>query len=279
MSAIRLKKKTKKLGIYLVLLAQSLIIIIPLFIMINSSLKASRSIFKDPFGLPSPVYFGNFVKLFIEQDYVTYFINSITVASGSLLTILIFASLASYAIAKYSFRWNVQIYTFFIIGLMIPIRLGTINIMQLFIRMDLYNTLWSLIIVYSAMGIPAGVLILTGFLKDIPDELSDAARIDGCTETGIFIRVIVPLLSPALVVAAVYNLMPIWNDFWFAIILINKESVFTIPLATARLFGKHETDFGLLYAILTAAAVPPIVLFVGLSKYFIRGLTSGAVKG
>ncbi|MDD5077349.1 MAG: carbohydrate ABC transporter permease, partial [Sphaerochaetaceae bacterium] len=215
----------------------------------------------------------------VQQNYLSYFANSIIVTLFALATIIVFASLASYAIGKYSFKGNAQVYTFFILGLMIPIRLGTINIMQMFITMDLFNKLLALVIVYAAMGIPAGIMILTGFIRDIPDELSDAARIDGCSETGIFIRIIVPLLSPAIVVAAVYNLMPIWNDFWFPLVLINKDQLSTIPLATARLFGKHETDFGLLYAILTAAAIPPIALFVGLSKYFIKGLTSGAVKG
>jgi raffinose/stachyose/melibiose transport system permease protein len=93
------------------------------------------------------------------------------------------------------------------------------------------------------------------------------------------LRIIVPLLTPAIVVVAVYNLIPIWNDFWFPLILINRDELMTVPLATARLFGKHETDYGLLFAILSAAAIPPIALFVTLSRYFIKGLTAGAIKG
>jgi len=273
------KNSFLKTLLYCILALQSAVIFFPLFLMTISSLKASREIFKNPFALPSAVNLKNYIKLFINQDYELYFLNSIVISLSAILMILVCTSLASYALGKYRFRGNKQIFFFFLIGLMIPIRLGTINIMQMFLKLNLFNNLLSLIIVYTAMGIPAGILIFTGFIREIPEELSDAARIDGYGETKIFLQVIVPLLSPAIVVVAVYNLMPIWNDFWFPLILINKESLMPIPLATARLFGKHETDYGLLFSILTAAALPPIVLFLTLSRYFIKGLTAGAIKG
>lgn len=265
--------------LYLVLSIESAIVFFPLFLTVISALKTSREIFMRPFGLPNPGTLKNFIKLFVRQRYELYMLNSIFVSLTAIGIILVVTSLASYAIGKYKFRGNNQVFIFFLLGLMLPIRLGTINIMQLFLKLNLYNSLVSLILVYAAMGIPAGILIFTGFIKDIPEELSDAARIDGYGETKIFTNVIVPLLSPAIVVVAVYNLIPIWNDFWFPLILINKENLMTIPLATSRLFGKHETDFGLIFAILTVAALPPIALFVALSRYFIRGLTAGAIKG
>lgn len=279
MKATAIKRKISHSFIYVVLLLQSLLIILPIFIMVNSSLKPSREIFKHPFGLPNPVTLKNFIKLFVTQNYGLYLMNSLIVSLSAIVIILIVSSFVSYALAKYTFKANKYFYMFFIMGLMLPIRLGTINLIQMFIKLNLFNTPFALIAVYSAMGIPAGVLIFTGFIRDIPNELIDAARIDGYNETMIFLRIIVPLLSPGIVVVAVYNLMPIWNDFWFPLILINKPKFMTIPLATAQLFGKHETDFGLLYAILTVAAIPPMLLFVGLSRYFIAGLTAGAIKG
>jgi raffinose/stachyose/melibiose transport system permease protein len=262
-----------------VLLAQSAIVLFPILLMLVSSLKASRFIFKNPFALPKPIFLDNYARLFIQQSYERYFFNSLLVTFLAILLAVFVTSLASYAIAKYSFRGNRTVFLYFLLGLMLPIRLGTINIMQIFIAINLFNSLISLIIIYTAMGIPAGILIFTGFIREIPDELSDAARIDGYGETRIFISIIVPLLSPAIVVVAVYNLVPIWNDFWFPLILINRDELMTIPLATARLFGKHETDYGLLFAILSAAAFPPIILFVAMSRYFIKGLTAGAIKG
>jgi len=279
MTWLRVRRRTLRTLLYLVLVAQSMVVLFPILLMLLSSVKASRLIFKNPFALPKPLFLDNYARLFIQQSYERYFLNSVLVTSLAILFAIMATSLASYAIAKYRFRGNQTVFLYFLIGLMLPIRLGTINIMQIFIAINLFNSLVALVIIYTAMGIPAGILIFTGFMREIPDELSDAARIDGYGETHIFVSIIVPLLSPAIVVVAVYNLVPIWNDFWFPLILINKDSLMTIPLATARLFGKHETDYGLLFAILSAAAVPPIILFVALSRYFIKGLTAGAIKG
>ncbi len=268
-----------KLGIYIFLIFQGVIILFPLLMMTMSSFKSNREIFKNPFSFPSSFNLENFSDLFIKASYERYFFNSLIVSCCAILITIAVSSLAAYAIAKYNFFGNRIVFFYFLAGLMIPIRLGTINILQMFIKMNLYDNLISLIIVYSAMGIPPGILIFTGFMKEIPEELSDSARMDGCSEVGIYRRIIVPLIGPAIVVVAVYNLIPIWNDFWFPLILINSDNLMTIPLATARMFGKHETNYGLVFAILTAAAVPPIILFASLSRYFIKGLTAGAVKG
>lgn len=229
--------------------------------------------------MPTSFNLINYIKLFEKANYATYFLNSLIVSASSILIILIVSSLASYALSKYSFFGNKFLSLYFLAGLMIPIRLGTINIMQIFQTLHLYNNLLSLIIIYSAMGIPAGILIFSGFIREIPNELDDSGRVDGCSEFGIFGRIIVPLLGPAIVVVAVYNLIPIWNDFWFPLVLINNENLMTVPLATAKLFGQYETDYGVIFALLTSAAVPPMILFVTLSRYFIKGLTAGAIKG
>ncbi|MBN2073534.1 MAG: carbohydrate ABC transporter permease [Actinobacteria bacterium] len=266
-------------GIYFVLILQCLAISLPLLLMVMSSFKTNREIFRTPFKFPAALNLENYVDLFLESNYLRYFLNSIIVSVAAILITLMVSSLASYAISKYNFPLNRFIFFYFLAGLMIPIRLGTINIMQMFIKLNLYNNLLSLIIIYSAYGIPAGILIFTGFMREIPNELSDSARVDGCSEIGIFRKIIVPLIGPAIVVVAVYNLIPIWNDFWFPLVLINSDNLMTIPLATAKLFGKHETNYGLIFAILTAAAIPPMILFATLSRYFIKGLTAGAIKG
>ena len=265
--------------IYIILAIQSIVVIYPIFLTIITSLKTNREIFKNPFGMPTSFNLINYIKLFEKANYATYFLNSLIVSASSIIIILIVSSLASYALSKYNFFGNNFLSLYFLAGLMIPIRLGTINIMQIFQTLHLYNNLLSLIIIYSAMGIPAGILIFSGFIKEIPNELNDSGRVDGCSEFGIFRKIIVPLLGPAIVVVAVYNLIPIWNDFWFPLVLINNENLMTVPLATAKLFGQYETDYGIIFALLTSAAIPPMVLFITLSRYFIKGLTAGALKG
>lgn len=275
----KLRMKTGHFFIYIILFIQSIVVIYPIFLTIVTSLKTNRQIFKNPFGMPTSFNLTNYIKLFEKANYATYFLNSLIVAAGSLIVILLVSSLASYALSKYTFFGNKFLSLYFLAGLMIPIRLGTINIMQIFQTLHLYNNLLSLIIIYSAMGIPAGILIFSGFIREIPNELNDSGRVDGCSEFGIFRKIIVPLLGPAIVVVAVYNLIPIWNDFWFPLVLINNENLMTVPLATAKLFGQYETDYGIIFALLTSAALPPMILFITLSRHFIKGLTAGAIKG
>jgi len=144
---------------------------------------------------------------------------------------------------------------------------------------SLTDSLLSLIIIYSAVGIPFGVLICTGFIREIPEELSNAARMDGSGEPGIFMRIIIPNVRPAIAATAIINILPIWNDFWFPLILIGSDEKKTFPLATASLFGQFETDFGLVFAALSLAAMPMIVLYLLISKQYLRGIESGALKG
>jgi raffinose/stachyose/melibiose transport system permease protein len=147
------------------------------------------------------------------------------------------------------------------------------------INISLFDTLSSLIIVFVSMGIPLGVFILYDFIRMIPEELSNSARIDGAGEGAIFRRIVVPLIQPALASVAIVNFIPIWNDFWFPLILIRSNSQRPVPLATAILFGQFETNFGMVFAVLSLASLPVMIFYLVLSQYFIKGITSGAMKG
>lgn len=162
---------------------------------------------------------------------------------------------------------------------MIPIKISTINIVQIMNSLHLFDNLMALIIINTVMGIPLGIFILTDFIKAVPEELSNAARIDGCSDYGIFFKIMLPLIKPALSMVAIINLLPIWNDFWFPLILIRSDNMKTLPLAVASLFGQYETQWGLVFAALTIASVPLIIFYLILSKQFIKGLSEGAFKG
>jgi raffinose/stachyose/melibiose transport system permease protein len=171
------------------------------------------------------------------------------------------------------------LYFYFIAGLIIPIKLGTIGILKTMITLHLFDNIASLVIVNVAMGIPFGVFVLTDFIRMIPEELSNSARIDGCSEPKIFYKIIVPLIRPALAAVAIINFIPIWNDFWFPLVLIRSDNIKTVPLATALLYGQYETNFGLIFAVLSMASLPVIIFYLILSRQFIKGLTAGALKG
>jgi raffinose/stachyose/melibiose transport system permease protein len=278
-----IKSKAKKNITTAVLLSlliiYALTIIYPLFLMFITSLKTTREIFTNPFGLPEKFNLSGYIKLLTISHYLKYFKNSLIVSFVSLAIVMVSSSTASYILAKYNIRGRGFLYLFFVAGLIIPIRLGTISIMRMMIGMHLNNHLMSVIILSTAVGIPFGVFILTDFIKMIPEELSNAARIDGCSEPGIFRIVILPLLRPALAAVAIVNFIPIWNDFWFPLVLLKDDSVRTVPLATALLFGQYSTDYGLVFAVLSMASIPVITIYLIFSKQFVKGLSSGALKG
>lgn len=273
------QKWSVKLPIYTLLTLYSALILFPLYLMFVTSLKNNRQIFTTPFGLPSPPDPSGYLKLFTVSQYQVYFGNSILVTLITLALIVLLTSLASYALAKYRFPARILIYVYFIAGLIIPIRLGTIGILKSMIALGLFDTRWSLVIVFLAMGIPLGIFILYDFIRMIPEELSNSARIDGCSEHLIFRRIVMPLTKPALAAVAIVNFIPVWNDFWFPLILIRSNSAKTVPLATALLFGQFETNFGMVFAVLSMASIPVMIFYLLLSRYFVKGITAGAMKG
>ncbi len=276
---IKFKNGTVRTLLYVILIIYSMSIFYPIFLMIITSLKENREIFTRPYSLPQSFNLDSYMYLFKISNYLIYFRNSIIITLTSLLIILALSSLISYVLAKYRFIGSRFLYFYFIAGLIIPIKLGTIGIIRIMLGLHVFDTLAALIIVYVAMGIPFGVFILTDFIRLIPEELSNSARIDGCSEPEIFFRIILPLIRPALAAVAIINFIPIWNDFWFPLLLVRTDNVKTIPLATALLYGQYETNFGLIFSVLVAASLPVIIFYLIMSRQFIKGLSSGALKG
>jgi raffinose/stachyose/melibiose transport system permease protein len=266
--------------LYWALMAVYLVVIFyPVYLMVVTSLKPNAEVFTNPFGPPRGLYLDNYVNMVSRSNYGTYFVNSIVVVVSSIAAIVVLSSLAAYILAKYRFRGSAALYAFFVAGLIIPIKLGTISILKLMIGWGLNDSLGSVILVSVATGIPFGVFILTDFIRMIPEELSAAARIDGCGEASIFGRIIAPLLLPAIAAVAVVNFIPVWNEFWFPLVLLKSDAVKTVPLATALLFGQYQTNYGYVFAVLTMASVPVVLMYLIFSKWFIKGMTEGSVKG
>ncbi|MBE3090831.1 MAG: carbohydrate ABC transporter permease [Candidatus Atribacteria bacterium] len=276
---IKIKDGLLKSLLSIILIIYAVSIFFPILLMLLTSLKGNREIFTNPYGLPHIFNLDNYIKLIKISNYLVYFKNSIIVAVTSIFLILIISSLASFVIAKYRFIGDRFLYFYFIAGLIIPIKLGTIGILKTMITLHLFDNIASLVIVNVAMGIPFGVFVLTDFIRMIPEELSNSARIDGCSEPKIFYKIIVPLIRPALAAVAIINFIPIWNDFWFPLVLIRSDNMKTIPLATALLYGQYETNFGLIFAVLSMASLPVIIFYLILSRQFIKGLSAGALKG
>jgi raffinose/stachyose/melibiose transport system permease protein len=274
-----LKRINRNIGSHIVLIVWSLVVLFPLWVMLINSFKDRLSIYQNPFGLPKKWNFINYGAVLGDGDFLVYFRNSFVAVILSLTLLLVAGSFAAYALANWRGKFSRILYFFFIAGMMLPIKIASIKILELVRFLGLINTIWSLIPVYTAMGIPIAVFILTEFIRQIPYELTEAGIIDGAGRFRIFARIIAPLLRPALATTAIYNMVPFWNDLWFPLIFITDDRAKTLLLGVTRLFGQYQTDWSRVLAVLTLSAIPVIILYLLMSKQFIKGLTAGAVKG
>ena len=197
---------------------------------------------------------------------------------ASILLILMFGTMAAYAIARYEFRASGWFLMFFISGMTVPLKLAIIPLFIELDRLHLVDSLAGLVLVYVAMGLPSAIFIMTGFLRSLPRELEESARMDRASEARIMLSIMLPLARPAMVIVAIQNAVQIWNDFFFPLILISSDDLKTLPQGLTVFMGEFVTDWGVLFTGLTLAALPIMALYIILSRHFIAGITQGAVK-
>lgn len=279
-SALRsVRVSGRAVGIHAVLLAYALIALFPVLLIVINSFKTRAAIFSQPYLPPLPEVFTSigYRTIFERAHFVQYFANSAIVASVAMTLILFFGAMAGFALAEYRFRGNAWVGLYLALGIMIPIRLGTVSILRIMSSLGLVNTLWALILVYAAQGLPLAVFILQQFMRQVSADLKDAARIDGMSEYRIF-WLILPLVRPAAATVAVFSMIPIWNDLWFPLILAPGEATKTVTLGAQQFIGQFINDWNAILASLTLAMVPVLVVYVLVSRSLIRGLTAGALK-
>ncbi|MBV8586244.1 MAG: carbohydrate ABC transporter permease [Verrucomicrobia bacterium] len=264
---------------HFILLAYSLLALFPIVLTVINSFKNGLAIFGEPYNLPGAQSFtlDGYQNLFTGSRFDIYFLNSFLVTAGSLILILVTSSLAAFALSEYKFRFNSLTSLYLAIGIMVPIRLGTVGILQLIVGLHLTNTLAGLILVYTAQGIPLAVFILTIFMRQLPRDLKDAARIDGANEYRIY-WLILPLVRPAIGSVLALSMIPIWNDLWFPLILAPGEATRTLILGAQTFLGEFANDYSSVLAALTLAILPPVLLYLVFSRQLIRGITAGALK-
>lgn len=263
-----------------VLILYTLIALFPVFVIVVNSFKSRRAIFADPLALPGADTFDlvGYRTVLQQGDFLLYFQNSMVVTLGSLFCVLLFGAMAAFALSEYRFRGNSLLGLYLALGIMIPIRLGTVAILQMMVASGLVNTRTALVLVYTAQGLPLAVFILSEFMCNVSDDLKNAGRIDGLSEYTIFFRLVLPLVRPAMATVAVFTMIPIWNDLWFPLILAPSEATKTLTLGSQVFIGQFVTNWNAVLAALGLAIVPVLVLYLIFSRQLIRGITAGAVK-
>ncbi|MBI9081102.1 MAG: carbohydrate ABC transporter permease [Pseudodesulfovibrio sp.] len=267
-------------AIHAILLSYMLLALWPIFLTIINSFKSRKAIFRDPMGLPGVDSFSlkGFEKVLLRSDFEIYFMNSIIVTIATLALVLLLGTMAAWALSEYRFKGNKWLGLYLAVGIMIPIRLGSVSLLQLIVNMNLANTLTALVLVYIAQSLPLAIFILSEFMQQIPQDLKEAARCDGVSEYTIFFKVILPLTRPAIATVGVFTLVPVWNDLWFPLILAPSDKTQTITLGVQQFIGQYVTDWNAVLASLTLAIVPILIIYILLSRHLIRGITAGAVK-
>ncbi|MGY3345678.1 MULTISPECIES: carbohydrate ABC transporter permease [unclassified Bradyrhizobium] len=274
------EQRARSLGVHVVLIAYSLLAVGPILLVVMNSFKVRNAIFGSPLAPPEAATFSliGYEKVFRSSHILTYYSNSLMVTLVSMALVLLFGAMAAWALTEYRFRGSTALALFLSIGIMVPIRLGSVAILNMMRSAGLNDTLTALILVYVAQGLPMSIFILSEFIQQIPKDLRDAARCDGVPETRIFFEVVAPLLRPAIATVAVFTIVPIWNDLWFPLILTSSDSTHTVTLGVQQFLGQYITDWNSVLAALSMAILPVVIIYVILSRQLIAGLTSGAVK-
>ena len=258
------------------------ILLFPLFWTLNTSLKTEQEIFQNP-----PTFYPHVLN---TQSYAAQvetgdfnmfrsFANSFLISVGSMLIAVVLAVPASYGIAKYRYRGRKLMLLFFLVTQMLPVSVLLTPMFIMFKGMHVYNTWWSAILADATIGIPFSVLILKNYFASIPKELEEAAYIDGCTRFGAFMRILVPVAKPGIVVCAVFSFLYAWGDLAYGMTFILDQQKRPITAGIFNFMGQYGTKWSYLSAFAIVTVIPVALIFIFMQKYIIAGMTNGAVKG
>ena len=242
------------------------------------SLRTTPEIFASPYALPSSIHWGKFVDAWTKSNYGTYFWNSTIVVVTAVALLTVIGAMVAHCLARYRFRGNRLVRFVILSGMILPPQLMILSLFQILLEYHLYNTLTGLIIVYVAGHLAITVYILEGFFAQIPQDLFDAARLDGYSDLEIFWRITLPIGVPALFTTVTLNFIMLWNEFLYAVVLLTEDDKRTLPLGIMHFMGNHQLDVGMVATGLMIAIGPVILLYAFFSETMIRGMTAGAVR-
>ena len=277
---MRNNSKAARIFIYAGLILWLLVNLFPVYWMFTFSLKNNAEIFgENVIGLPQHWLWSNYTSAMKTGKMGVYFMNSVIVAVATILITLVAAVMATFALSRLVWKRRKALNKFFMLGLTIPIHASIVPVYVTLSRLHMLNTYWALIIPYSAFSLSMAILVCTGFMNEIPFELDEAACIDGCSVWGIFIRIICPLMKPAVATVGIYTFLQCWNELMFANIFISKTALKTLPVGVQALSGQYTTNWGPIGAALVLATFPTLLIYLFLSKKIQESFIAGAIKG
>lgn len=267
-----------RVGINVILWLYAFIAISPLLLMVYNSFRPSRDIRSAPIGLPENLSVQSYIDAWEVGAFSTYFVNSMVVTICAVALSTAVSLPAAYAIARWSFRGSRVVESIFTSGLMIPLVVVILPLFYLYDSYGLTDSRLGLVLTYATNGIPFSIFVFAMFFRQLPDELEEAAMIDGANQVSIFARVMLPLVRPAVATVVIFRFTPIWNDFLYPLVLIRSPENRTIPVGITMFFGEYSTNVSMLFSGLVIATLPLVLIFIFATKQIVEGLTAGIGK-
>ena len=242
------------------------------------SLRTTPEILDHPYAAPKRLHWEKFVHAWTASNYATYFSNSTIAVVTAVVFVIVIGSMAAHALARYRFPGSRSVRFLILSSMMLPPQMLILSLFEMMFHYGLYNSLTGLIIVYVATELPLTVYLLESFFAQIPQDLFDAARLDGYSDFEIFWRITLPIALPAIFTTVILNFILLWNEFLYAVVLLTDNSKRTLPLGIMQFMGGHQLDIGMVATSLMIAILPVIFLYASFSEAIIRGMTAGAVR-
>lgn len=272
------KHKSGTIVMYVFLFAMTLMFAMPMVFTLLSSVKTKVEIFADPFALPQIWKFSNYAEAWKGANMSRYFLNSLLQAGSTVIISAVVASMASYVLARFDFKFNKFLVVFFMLGMMVPMHTVLVPVAYLIGAMNLKNNIPALILIYVAFNLPFSIMVTTNFMKGINKSLEEAALIDGATYGQVFRKVVLPLSVPALSTISIFNFLGAWNNILFPLLFINNKNLKPISLGLLNFNGERGSDYGPLMAAIVITVTVPLVLYLLFQEKVEGGLAAGAVK-
>ncbi len=264
---------------YALLILFALVILVPIYLAVIGGLKTIGQLNADPVGFPDPMVLENYTNIFLKSNFFTYFFNSVVIMVATVAIDVIVAAMAGFALSRFSVKSKNIVYQYFLLGLLFPM---TLAILPLYIQLRTFGLLDSfigVILPQTAFLLPFHILIFKGFIKEIPIELEDAVKIDGCGKIGFFLHIVVPLSRPAIATVSVLAMVASWNNFFLPLIVLNDKEKFTLPMGSMDFVGQYLADWNVILAFFVVSMIPAIIFYLYAQRHIVSGLAAGAVKG
>ena len=272
--------KTNKWVVEIIIVLMGVLFFVPFYYIVINSIKPQKEILINPASFPTSIDYSNYAKGIKTIKFPNLLMNSFVVTAFSILLISVFGSLAAWKMARNERRKLFKLmYVCYVLSMIIPFQTVMVPVVTITSKIGLLNTRRGLILLNIGFGLPLTVFLYHGFIGNVPQALEESARIDGATDNQVFVKIVIPLLKPITVTIAILNTLWIWNDFLLPSLVLYSRNLYTIPMGINMFFGLYDQQWDKALSVLVLSILPIIIVFLFLQRYFIEGITNGAVKG